>query len=311
MINWPPETYWKENYMVFSERETFDVHCLSSTQNPCSNSLLFIKEATLEIINKLSSIHESIIITKPAYRMEVSHLLESNGFIFDEDPRYQFAAILEPLWNALSLRGPLTWDDKHLACLGRNVTIPASVYLEPNVTIGDNAVIGEHASIFSGAKIGPNVIIGSNSIIRENAVIGGWGFGIAQKKDCRSIRIPHIGGVIIGEHVEIGALTTICSGTIDPTVIEDSVKIDDHVHIAHNCMIGENTIVTACAEISGSVKIGQNCWISPNVSIINGISIGNNATVGIGTVILKPVEDNAVVVGNPGKIIRMKAVENE
>lgn len=296
--------------MVFSERDTFDVHCLSSIQNPCNNSLLFIKEITESIIEKLLAIHESIIIVKPVYQSVVNQLSGSNGLIFDEDPRYQFATILEPLWDASSLRGSFVRDDKHLACLGRNVTIPASVYLEPNVTIGDNTVIGEHVSIFSGAKIGPNVIIGSNSIIRENAVIGGWGFGIAQKKGCRSIRIPHIGGVNIGDDVEIGALTTICSGTIDPTVIEDHVKIDDHVHIAHNCMIGKNTIITACAEISGSVKIGQDCWIAPNVSIINGISIGNNATVGIGAVILKPVEDNAVVVGNPGKIIRMNDVEN-
>lgn len=310
MINWPSKTYWKANHRIFSERDTFDVRCLSSIQNPCSNSLLFMKEVTSDTIDKLSSIHGSIIIATPVYRTAISQLQETNGFIFDEDPRYQFAAILEPLWNTPSLRGLFAWDEKYKAYFGKDVIISPDVYMEPNVTIGENSVIGEHVSILTGARIGPNVIIGSNSIIRENAVIGGWGFGIAQKKGCRSIRIPHIGGVSIGANVEIGALTTICSGTIDPTVIGDCVKIDDHVHIAHNCVVGEKTIVTACAEISGSVKIGRNCWIAPNVSIINGISIGNDATVGIGAVILKPVEDNAVLVGNPGKVIRINVAEN-
>lgn len=310
MINWPLGTYWGEKYPIFSEQDNFAINCLSSIFNPSSNSLLFIKEVTGQLIEELTSIHGSIIITKPEYRSVVKHLSASNGFVFDDDPRYKFAEILEPLCNTVSLRGTFTWNEKYQAYLGKDVSISTDVYIEPNVTIGDNAVIGEHVRIFSGARIGPNVKIGANSVIRENAVIGGWGFGIAQKKGCRSIRIPHIGGVSVGAHVEIGALTTICSGTIDPTVIGDCVKIDDHVHIAHNCVIGENTIVTACAEISGSVKIGRDCWIAPNVSIINGISIGNNATVGIGAVILKPVEDNAVVVGNPGKVIRMNSAEN-
>ncbi|WP_319756992.1 UDP-3-O-(3-hydroxymyristoyl)glucosamine N-acyltransferase [uncultured Sphaerochaeta sp.] len=310
MINWPLETYWGDKYPIFSEQDYFAINCLSSIFNPSSNSLLFIKEVTGPLIEELSSIHGSIIITKPEYRSVVKHLSALNGFVFDDDPRYKFAEILEPLCNTVSLRGTFTWNEKYQAYLGKDVSISTDVYIEPNVTIGDNAVIGEHVRIFSGARIGPNVKIGANSVIRENAVIGGWGFGIAQKKGFRSIRIPHIGGVIIGENVEIGALTTICSGTIDPTMIQDFVKIDDHVHIAHNCVIGKNTVVTACAEISGSVNIGYNCWIAPNVSIINGISISNDATVGIGAVILKPVEDNAVVVGNPGKVIRINIAEN-
>ena len=271
MLNWPLETYWSEKYPIVSERDTFSIRSLSSALYPRNNSLLFVKEVTETVIDKLSSIQESIIITKPEYRSDLEFLDTLNGFIFDDEPRYKFAEILEPLCNSVLLRGSYIWNEKYQAYLGKDVSIPVDTYIEPNVTIGNGAVIGKNVSIFTGARIGPNVKIGSNSIIRENAVIGGWGFGIAKKKDCRLIRIPHIGGVIIGEHVEVGALTTICSGTIDPTVIENSVKIDDHVHIAHNCVIGENTVVTACAEVSGSVNIGHNCWIAPNVSIINGI----------------------------------------
>lgn len=130
------------------------------------------------------------------------------------------------------------------------------------------------------------------------------GFCIAQKKGCRPIRLPHIGGVHIDQYVEIGALTTVCSsGTIDPTIIEDEVRIDDHVHIAHNCVLKEKVIITINAEISGSTSVGENSWIAPNVSIINGISIGSNVTLELGSVVIKDVEDYSVVVGNLRRVI--------
>jgi len=306
MINWPDRNYWKEKYTIDSSQAKFAINGISSIGNPKNNSVIFSKGLDEQFLNNLSSIHGSIIITKPEFQELVSTLTVSNGFLFDEDPRYRFAEILEPFWTPRSLRGSLTWNEQYQLYIGKNVTIHPSAYIEPNVIIGDNSIIWEGVSIFSGAKIGPGVTVGSYSIIRENAVIGGWGFGIAQKKGCRSIRLPHIGGVSIGQYVEIGALSTVCSGTIDPTVIEDEVKINDHVHIAHNCKICKNAFVMACVDVSGSVTIGEASWIAPNSSIINGVSIGCNATVGIGAVIINNVEDSEVVVGNPGRIIRVK-----
>ena len=95
----------------------------------------------------------------------------------------------------------------------------------------------------------------------------------------------------------MGSNNTIARGTINNTIIEDHVKIDDNVHIAHNCCISKNTIITACVEISGSVKVGKNCWIGPNSSIIQKINIGNNCTIGIGAILTKDVKDNSKIMG--------------
>lgn len=179
--------------------------------------------------------------------------------------------------------------------------IHESVVIEPTCYIGSNVTIGKNTIIMAGAKIKENVIIGENCIIRENCVIGGFGFGFEKDQDGINYRIPHIGGVIIEDNVEIGAITTVCSGTINPTIVKKHAKIDDHVHIAHNCVIGENCIVTACAEISGSCIVGKNTWFAPNTSVINGITIGDNVTIGMGSVINKSVKNNEVMVGAPAE----------
>ena len=149
-----------------------------------------------------------------------------------------------------------------------------------------------------------STVIGNNCLIRSSTIIGEEGFGFERDKEQVPIRFPHIGRVVIGNNVEIGALSTVARGTLDDTWIGDNVKIDDHVHIAHNVHIGKNTIITACSEVSGSTSIGANSWLAPNCSIMNGISLGENVFVGLGAVVTKPVESGRVVVGNPARVLR-------
>lgn len=103
----------------------------------------------------------------------------------------------------------------------------------------------------------------------------------------------------MGKNADIGSFSTICAGTIDPTVLGDNVKVDSLVHVAHNCQIGDNTLVIACAEVSGSVRIGRDCWIGPNASIIEGRSIGDGSMVGLGAAVLKDVDPELTVAGSP------------
>ena len=163
------------------------------------------------------------------------------------------------------------------ANIGQNVTIADFA------TIGPYVIIGDGAEIRSGVTIGPHVKIGRNCLIKSNSVIGQEGFGIEKDGARNNLRLPHIGSAIIGDYVEIGALNTVCSGTLDPTLVGDYVKTDDHVHIAHNVEIGRNCIVTACAEIFGSVRIGEYTWLGPNCSIINNVDIGVGVFIGIGS----------------------------
>jgi len=107
--------------------------------------------------------------------------------------------------------------------------------------------------------------------------------------------------VRIGRNVELGVFTAVCAGTIDPTVIEDDVKVDNMVYIAHDCVVDKGAMVIACAELSGSARVGQRSWVGPNASVIESRRIGDGAMVRIGAVVIRDVEPGAVVAGNPAK----------
>jgi UDP-3-O-[3-hydroxymyristoyl] glucosamine N-acyltransferase len=153
-------------------------------------------------------------------------------------------------------------------------------------------------------KIGPNVRIGAGCKIKSGTVIGEPGFGIEKDEEGDNFRIPHIGGVRIGDSVEIGSLNTICSGTLEPTRVGDLVKTDDHVHIAHNVQIGRNCIITACAEMSGRVVLENDVWLGPNCSIKEGVRIGAGALIGIATLVVKDCEPTGVYAGAPARRLR-------
>lgn len=176
-----------------------------------------------------------------------------------------------------------------------SVRLAQGVVIENGVTIGEGTVISPNAVIRSGTRIG------RFCEIKSGAVIGDSGFGFERDTQNRPLRMVHLGGVRIGDHVEVGALTTVVQGALGDTVLEDYVKVNDHVHIAHNCHIGEGTMIGACADLSGSLKVGKNCWISPNCSIRQKLTIGEGSIIGIGAVVVHDVEAGAKVYGNPAK----------
>jgi UDP-3-O-[3-hydroxymyristoyl] glucosamine N-acyltransferase LpxD len=184
-----------------------------------------------------------------------------------------------------------------------------SPQVHPTARVGRNVVLGKGVRVGAGTVIQHNVVIGDEVIIGERctikscAVIGEEGFGFERNSDGRAVRLPHLGGVVLGDDVEVGSLTTVCRGTLADTILRDGCKIDDHVHIAHNIDVGEDAFVIACAEVSGGVKIGRRAWIAPNASILNQLSVGDDSVVGLGAVVVRSVPDGAVVVGNPAKPI--------
>lgn len=186
-------------------------------------------------------------------------------------------------------------------------TISATAVLGEGVRIDAGVRIGERVSIGQGSRIGANVVIlagarvGDHCIVKPNATIGARGFGFARDADGSPVSFPHVGTVRIGTGVEIGANCTVVRAALDVTVIEDHVKTDDHVHIAHNCRIGARTFIAAGAVVSGSVDIGCDVWIGPNATIIDNISIGNGARIGLGSVVMRPVDPGVTVLGNPAR----------
>ena len=178
------------------------------------------------------------------------------------------------------------------AVLGKNIAIDANVNIGSGAVIGDGVIIGSGCTLGQGVKIGnrtrlyPNVVvyhdvvIGEDCVLHANSVVGSDGFGYEFDENSKSfIKIPQIYGVLIGDHVEIGACTTIDRGALDDTVIGAGCKIDNQVQIAHGVRIGKHTVISGCTGISGSTKIGEYCLIGGGVGIVDNIEIADQVEI--------------------------------
>ena len=149
----------------------------------------------------------------------------------------------------------------------------------------------------------PTCIMGHEYLVGQNTVIGGDGFGWYQWGIYKK-RFPHIGGVYIGDHVEIGSCVTIDRGALGDTIISDGVKIDNGVHIGHNATIREGTLLAAHCVIGGSAVIGKDVWVGLGAQIKDYVKVGNRAVVGMGAIVIRDVEPDTVVVGNPARELK-------
>ncbi|MBX5463164.1 MAG: UDP-3-O-(3-hydroxymyristoyl)glucosamine N-acyltransferase [Steroidobacteraceae bacterium] len=168
--------------------------------------------------------------------------------------------------------------------------IGAFVSIGPRTVIGPRAVIGPHCVVEDGVEIAEdvhlvarvtvchNVKIGARTLVHPGAVIGSDGFGFAREGE-RWLKVPQVGGVVIGADVEIGANTTIDRGAIGDTVLADGVKLDNHIQIGHNCVIGAHTAMAAHVGVSGSVTIGQRCMLAGKVGVVGHLTICDDVTV--------------------------------
>ncbi len=213
--------------------------------------------------------------------------------------------------------------------IAATASIAATVRLGRNVTVGEHAVIGENCVIGDETEIGPNTVlmdgvtigsgctlyplvtiydgtvIGERVIIHSGAVIGADGFGFAPQKDGSYIKIPQMGTVEIGDDVEIGANTTIDRATMGTTVIEKGAKIDNLVQIAHNCRIGEDTVIASQAGISGSVKIGRRCLIGGQAGFAGHLELADRTSVAAKAGISKSfLEPGLAIRGVPAQPMR-------
>ncbi|MCP4077864.1 MAG: UDP-3-O-(3-hydroxymyristoyl)glucosamine N-acyltransferase [Gammaproteobacteria bacterium] len=156
--------------------------------------------------------------------------------------------------------------------LGNNVKIAAACIIEDDVSIGANS------NFLANVTVCFNVKIGNDVILQPGVVIGSDGFGLVYNKGIW-VKIPHLGSVVIGDRVEIGANTTVDRGALDDTIIEQGVKLDNQIQVGHNVFIGENTAIAGCTGIAGSSIIGKNCRVGGAVSILGHLSIADNVTV--------------------------------
>ncbi|WAJ39042.1 UDP-3-O-(3-hydroxymyristoyl)glucosamine N-acyltransferase [Pseudomonas sp. GOM7] len=170
------------------------------------------------------------------------------------------------------------------ASIGAYAVIEGGAQIAAGVSIGAHCVIGARSVIGEGGWLAPRVTlyhdvrIGKRVVIQSGAVIGGEGFGFANEKGVWQ-KIAQIGGVTIGDDVEIGANTTVDRGALSDTLIGNGVKLDNQIMIAHNVQIGDNTAMAGCCGISGSTKIGRNCMIAGGVGMVGHIEVCDNVFV--------------------------------
>ena len=174
--------------------------------------------------------------------------------------------------------------------LGRNVRLGEGVVIGANCVVGDDTRIGDETTLFPNVTIYHDCRIGARCILHAGAVIGADGFGIAPE-DGRWVKVPQVGRVVVGDDVEIGANTAIDRGAIDDTVIEDGVKLDNLIQIAHNVHVGAHTAIAACTGIAGSVHIGRRCRIAGAVGIAGHLSIADDVEISAKTLITKSITE--------------------
>jgi UDP-3-O-[3-hydroxymyristoyl] glucosamine N-acyltransferase len=175
------------------------------------------------------------------------------------------------------------------AFIGEKVKIGRCVTILPNTVIMAGAVIGENVLIYPNVTIYSGCRIGSRVIIHAGTVIGSDGFGQAKNPDGTFQKIPQKGIVVIEDDVEIGSNCSIDRATMGETVIHKGVKLDNMIQIAHNCEIGENTVIAAQSGIAGSTKIGRNCMIGGKVGIVGHITIADGVILTAATNVSKSI----------------------
>lgn len=234
------------------------------------------------------------LILKPAYADAFS-----GNKLLVEDPYLAYAKISALFEKRISITGVhSTAVVSSTALLGENVAVGANCVIGDNVSIGsgceilagtvigDNTTIGSDCLLHANVTIYSGITIGDRVIIHSGTAIGSDGFGFAPSASGWQ-KIHQIGGVIIGNDVEIGACTAIDRGAIEDTVIEDGVIIDNQVHIAHNVRIGKRSAIAGCVGIAGSTTIGADCTVAGAVAINGHIEIADNTHFHGGTIVTK------------------------
>jgi UDP-3-O-[3-hydroxymyristoyl] glucosamine N-acyltransferase len=180
--------------------------------------------------------------------------------------------------------------------------------LYPGVYVGAGAVLGQRCVIFPNVTIYEAVRVGNDVRIHAGSVLGSDGFGYAPRTRLGADgkpevtghqKIYHLGGVVIGDGVEIGALTCIDRGTIEDTVVEKSAKIDNQVHLGHNSRVGEGAVVCGATALAGNASIGAWAYVGGLVGITNHVHVGERAKVAALSLLSKDVPAGVTVSGNP------------
>ena len=271
---------------------------LSFLANPKYEKYIYDTESTIVIVNEDFKPQKSIAATL----IRVQNAYES------------FAALLrlyqesKPKKSGISQQASISES----ATLGKDmyvgeftvvsdgVSLGDHVQLYPQVYVGDGVSIGEGSILYPGVKIYEGCVIGAHCVIHAGAIIGADGFGFVPNQENNYEKVPQLGKVILEDHVEIGANTTVDRSTMGATVLRKGVKLDNLIQVAHNVEVDENTVIAAQCGIAGSAKIGKDCMIGGQVGIAGHITIANGVKIAAQSGVSKAVKQEGIVLlGSP------------
>ncbi|MCE9584197.1 MAG: UDP-3-O-(3-hydroxymyristoyl)glucosamine N-acyltransferase [Planctomycetes bacterium] len=230
-----------------------------------------------------------------------------------DDAKFSFACLVEKL---RPVEKPVPGIHAS-AVVARDARVAKTASVGPFVVIETGAEVGERAVIGAGSVLGARSVVGPDTVVSANVsiyrdcvigarcllhasvVIGSDGFGFAQDKDGRHRKFPQVGNVVVGDDVEIGASTAIDRASLGSTTIGDGTKIDNLVHIAHNCRIGKHVIIASQAGLSGSVEVGDHAILLGQTGYHGHIRIGARAVVLPQSGVPSDVPDGQMVFGSP------------
>lgn len=266
--------------------------------NPKYEEFLYSTKASIIIVNDGFELRQPVkatLIRVPDAYSAFAILLSKYQDIIQQ----QLSGIQQPVFIAKTASYGANVFIGAFAYLGENVKIGDNTKIYPNAYIGDNVCIGDNSIIYPGVKIYHDCIVGNHVTIHGGTIIGSDGFGFAPQSDGSFVKVPQIGNVIIEDHVEIGANTTIDRATMGSTLIKGGAKLDNLIQVGHNVEIGNSTIIAAQAGISGSTKIGNGVMIGGQAGIVGHIQLGDGAKVNAQSGVSKSLEPGKVVTGSP------------
>ena len=276
------------------------IDCVAPLDAPEDRSLCFVGRKLGDEARDALRARSGCIVIAPT-GSELAGELGSCLVLEHRDPRAAMARVLG-LIEALQRQIP--WVEAGEIAPGANVSplalvddrarIGDGVQIRPFCTVGPDVTIGAGSVIDAGARIGPRVSIGEQFYIGPNSVIGCEGLGFVRDENGNKTRIPHLAGVLIGSHVEVGALATVQGGVITPTTLEDHAKLDNGTGIGHGVRVCRGASLAGGACVAGSAVVGEEAWIGINSSVRDGRRIGSRALVGMDASIQQDVPDDAI-----------------
>jgi UDP-3-O-[3-hydroxymyristoyl] glucosamine N-acyltransferase len=266
---------------------------VASLQNAKSGDICFVNDSKYQKAMSSCKASAFVLRDKDATLTSLPRIIVDNPYAYfakvstflNPSPIHQLGIAATAVVDATA-QIPASCCIEHAAVIGANVTLGENVVVGSGCVIEDGVTIADNTCLEPHVIIKHHCIIGQSCHIFSGAVIGSDGFGYAEESG-KWLKIPQVGRVVIHDHVDIGANTTIDRGALDDTVIEEGVKLDNLIQIGHNCKIGAHTVIAGCTGIAGSAKIGKHCKIGGAAMILGHLEIADEVTISPGSMITR------------------------